>query len=101
MPLIRLDYMGGGEYECDKPSCYVNNEQTIEWECSEKVFFAVHLGWNWPEGEVTRHPDEKTGRITLSIGPEIPRGRYKYTFVVFDPNANKFFVEDPEFIVKG
>lgn len=99
MALVKIEYVGSGQYQCDKPVIYVDAGELIEWECRGKGHFCIHLGWDWPKQSMT-HARRQDSILDLDT-TGVPKGRYKYTIVVFDPTNGEFFVDDPEFIVRG
>lgn len=99
MPLIRVNYIGDNDFECDKAYCRARAGETIEWECQGNGYYAIDFGWGWQLGPKT--VTERLGtRISINIPKDFPPGMYKYTLVVFDADKGEFFVDDPNFIIK-
>jgi hypothetical protein len=100
MPRITIDCSPDGDFEYDRYECHVKKNETMEWLCTGKGFYAIHLGWESPFDDIC-YQAPLGERISIRIPENARRGRYKYSVVVFDAFQERIFMDDPHFIIRG
>lgn len=85
-----------GDFKYDNPLIWVDQGDTIIWECTNDCPFAIHIGWSSPVKGRYRSVDGKP--IEASVKKNAQPGYYSYTVAVCIDDV--IWTDDPPFIVK-